>query len=232
MKTAVAYIRVSTKKQGEVEGKRIVRGNGLEAQQEEIRQFCEREGLELIDQFVEVQTGKGSDALDRRPQLAAALKQAKRCGAYLIVSKLDRLSRNVHFVSGLMESGHKLVVARFGMQCDAFTMNIYASLAQQEREMISERTKAGLERVKASGKKLGNKRIDDIRKLSSATIKAKADEEAARMLPMIRSIQSECDGISLRGIASKLSERRVSTSRGGEWTAMQVSRILKRAQVN
>lgn len=226
---AVAYIRVSTKKQGEVEGKRIVRGNGLEAQQESIRQFCEREGIDLVDEFVEVETGKGSDALDQRPQLAAALKQAKRCDACIIVSKLDRLSRDVHFVSGLMKDKKcRIVVVQFGLNADEFTMHIYASLAEKERAMISERTKAGLARVKANGKTLGSKNIDAVRAVSSAAIRAKADENAARIMPTIESLRAAEPNISYRQIASKLNASKIPTARGAKWTAVQVSRVLSR----
>ena len=135
---AIAYIRVSTNSQGRS-------GLGLEAQQRAIEQFCQREGVELLSTFQEVETGKGADALDRRPQLSAAMKAAKKARSYIVVAKLDRLSRDVHFISGLMSQRVPFVVAELGFDVDPFLLHIYAALAEKERALISQRTKAALQ---------------------------------------------------------------------------------------
>jgi DNA invertase Pin-like site-specific DNA recombinase len=151
MKRTVAYLRVSTQRQ-----KRS--GLGIEAQRTAIARFAEAEGLELIGEYVEAETGKGFDALDRRPQLAAALAAARSAKCSVVVAKLDRLSRDVAFVSGLMAQRVPFVVAELGRDADPFMLHLYAALAEKERRLISERTKAALAVKKASGVKLGNPR--------------------------------------------------------------------------
>src|SRR5258706_15492789 len=131
MKPAIAYIRVSTRKQS----------LGLEAQQTILAKFAEAGGYHLIETFQEVETGKGADALDRRPQLAAALKAAKKIKAPIIVAKLDRLSRDVHFISGLMTHRTPFIVAELGADADPFMLHLYAAIAEKERRVISQRTK-------------------------------------------------------------------------------------------
>src|SRR5260221_14750805 len=137
--TAIAYIRVSTARQGKS-------GLGLEAQQAALARFAEAEGYNLIQTFKEVETGKGADALDRRPQLAAALKVARKLKSPIIVAKLDRLSRDVHFISGLMSHKTPFIVAERGADADPFMLHVYAALAEKERAMISRRTKDEVER--------------------------------------------------------------------------------------
>src|SRR3954453_14274469 len=148
MKPAVAYIRVSTARQGRS-------GLGLEAQQAAIQRFCETEGFEIIAERIEVETGKGADALDRRPELAAALAEAKRRKCPVLVAKLDRLSRDVAFIAGLMSQRVPFIVAELGADADPFMLHIYAALAEKERRLISARTKAALQAAKARGKRLG-----------------------------------------------------------------------------
>ena len=113
-------------------------------------QFCEREGYDPQGEYVEVETGKGADALDRRPQLAAALREAKRRKAPLIVAKLDRLSRDVAFIAGLMSQKVPFIVAELGADADPFMLHLYAVLAEKERRMISVRTKPRCTRPKLS----------------------------------------------------------------------------------
>jgi DNA invertase Pin-like site-specific DNA recombinase len=144
----VAYYRVSTQKQGQS-------GLGLEAQRAALVQFAEREHFEIVAEHVEIETGKGSDALDRRPQLAAALKAAKRLKASILVAKLDRLSRDVHFISGLMSQRVPFIVAALGRDVEPFMLHVYAAVAEKERALISERTKAALAAAKARGVRLG-----------------------------------------------------------------------------
>ena len=146
---AVAYYRVSTKQQHRS-------GLGIEAQRAAVTRFAEAEGLTIIGEFVEAETGKGADALDRRPQLAAALAMAKSAKCCVVVSKLDRLSRDVAFVSGLMAQRVPFIVAELGRDADPFMLHLYAALAEKERRLISERTKAALAAKKAQGARLGN----------------------------------------------------------------------------
>ena len=145
----IAYYRVSTQKQGRS-------GLGLDAQRKAVQAFAAAEAFEMVEEFIEVETGKGADALDKRPQLAAALKAAKRLKAPIVVAKLDRLSRDVHFISGLMSQRVPFIVAALGRDTDPFMLHIYAALAQKERQMISERTRAALAEAKERGVKLGN----------------------------------------------------------------------------
>jgi DNA invertase Pin-like site-specific DNA recombinase len=148
MQAAVGYLRVSTREQGRS-------GLGLAAQRHDIEAFGAREGFAVKSWHQDVQTGAGADALQLRSGLATALKDARAARCPLIVSRLDRLSRNVHFISGLMEHKVHFIVAALGRDCDEFTLHIYASLAEQERTMISERIKAALAVAKRNGKKLG-----------------------------------------------------------------------------
>ena len=133
----VAYYRVSTAEQGKS-------GLGLEAQRRAVASFAAQEGFTVIAEFTEVETGKGADALDRRPQLKAALEKAKKAKCEVVVAKLDRLSRDVAFIAGLMSQKVPFIVAALGRDVDPFTLHIYAALAEQERRMISQRTNAGL----------------------------------------------------------------------------------------
>src|SRR5712671_6846844 len=149
MESAVAYYRVSTRQQQRS-------GLGIEAQRATVQRFAEAENIRIIAEFVEAETGKGADALDRRPQLAAALASAKAAKCCVLVSKLDRLSRDVAFVAGLMAQRVPFIVAELGRDADPFMLHLYAALAEKERRLISERTKAGLRAKRASGARLGN----------------------------------------------------------------------------
>jgi len=152
-KPLVAYFRVSTREQGRS-------GLGIDAQRAAVARFAEAEGFEIVAEFTEIETGKGSDALERRPQLAAALAEARRNGKHcpIAVAKLDRLSRDVHFISGLMAHKTPFLVADLGC---AFLLHLYAALAEKERALISQRTKAALAAAKARGQALGNPRLAD-----------------------------------------------------------------------
>jgi DNA invertase Pin-like site-specific DNA recombinase len=147
-KPAIGYCRVSTQRQGRS-------GLGLEAQQQAIEAFAASNGYEVAGYEVEVETGKGADALDRRPKLARALEQAKRLRGPVIVAKLDRLSRDVHFISGLMAHRVPFRVADLPPEADPLMLHVYAAFAEHERRMISKRTKEALARAKARGVKLG-----------------------------------------------------------------------------
>jgi len=151
MKTAVAYTRVSTREQGKS-------GLGLEAQRAAIEAFAAREQIAISGWFSEVESGKRvSDTLAERPQLSAALEASQELGGPVLVSKLDRLSRDVHFISGLMAHKVPFLVAELGADVDPFMLHLFAALAEKERAMISQRTKAALAALKARGVKLGPK---------------------------------------------------------------------------
>src|SRR5438270_5062469 len=184
MPHAVAYYRVSRPSQGRS-------GLGIEAQREAIRRFAEAERLDIIGEHTEVETGKGADALDRRPELAGALAAARRGKCAVLVAKLDRLSRDVHFISGLMAHRVPFIVAKLGADVDPFILHLYASLAQKERELIVQRTRDALARKKAQGAKLGNPRNPaEAAAKGRDVIVSNADQFAAEMLPIIEGIRA------------------------------------------
>jgi DNA invertase Pin-like site-specific DNA recombinase len=220
-KRLVGYVRVSTAKQGHS-------GLGIEAQKEALERFAATEGFQILRVFVEVESGKGSDALDRRPQLAAALSEARRQRCYVGLAKLDRLSRDVHFISGLMVHRVPFVVAELGADVDPFILHLFAALAQKERAMISSRTKAALAAAKARGVTLGSPELPKARKSAVATIKALADQHATNVLPVIREIR-RTGATSLHQIADALNARGITTPRGGQWYASSVRNVLERA---
>jgi DNA invertase Pin-like site-specific DNA recombinase len=218
----VSYIRVSTKKQGQS-------GLGQEAQRAAILRFALAEGMEITREFIEVETGKGSDALERRPQLRAALAAAKKLKAPVVVAKLDRLAGNVNFISGLMDKKVNFIVTELGKDVNTFMLHIYASLAEQERTLISERTTAALAAAKARGVKLGNPNLDQVSAVGREKQSEEADRFAANVLPFIR--QAKKAGAStLQQIADALNDRGVATARGGKWYPSNVKNILDRAE--
>jgi DNA invertase Pin-like site-specific DNA recombinase len=210
----VAYHRVSTDRQGRS-------GLGLEAQRKAILDYLNGGAWELSAEFVEVESGKHSD----RPQLVAALEACRKHKAKLVIAKLDRLSRNLAFIATLMESGVEFVAVD-NPHANKLTVHILAAVAQHEREMISERTRAALQAAKARGKKLGNPRLAEAAQLGVDALKARADQFAANVLPVIRQIQ-EAGATSANAIAGKLNERGVRTARGGKWTHVQVGKALR-----
>ena len=211
----IAYIRVSSDKQGKS-------GLGLEAQRDAIARFAASESLEVAGEFIEVETGKGADALDKRPQLAAALRKAKQLGAHIAVSKLDRLSRDVHFISGLMSKRVPFIVAQLGRNVDPFMLHIYAALAEKERAMISERTKDALAKAKQRGVKLGNPNLGKM--VTDATVARDA---------ILRPILQEMWEMPLRDIAAELTARNIPTPRGGDvWSPMTVLRAMRRLGIS
>jgi len=223
MRQVVSYLRVSTDKQGKS-------GLGIEAQREAVARFLAAEGMELVGEYVEVETGKGCDALDRRPQLAAALAAARKAKAAVVVAKLDRLSRNVYFISGLMAQRVPFIVAELGADADPFMLHIYAALAEKERALISERTKLALAQKRMSGANLGNRT-----NLREASIKgAEANKKSARLfldnvLPVIRDLQSG-GVLGYRALADALNVKSIRTARGGQWYATTVRNALLRGE--
>jgi DNA invertase Pin-like site-specific DNA recombinase len=212
----VAYHRVSTDRQGKS-------GLGLDAQRKAILDYLNGGAWELVAEFVEVESGKHSD----RKQLVAALEACRKHKAKLVIAKLDRLSRNLAFIATLMESGVEFVAVD-NPHANKLTVHILAAVAQHEREMISERTRAALQAAKARGKVLGNPRLREASVRGVDALKAGADRFAANVLPVIREIQAA--GVtSANAIAGRLNERGVKTARGGKWTHVQVAAALTRA---
>jgi DNA invertase Pin-like site-specific DNA recombinase len=211
VKTAVSYIRVSTQEQKHS-------GLGLEAQTAALARFAEAEGFTFAESFSEAYSGKGADALDRRPQLAAALAAARKLKAPIIVAKLDRLSRDVHFISGLMSHRTPFIVAELGADADPFMLHLYAALAEKERRLISQRTKDALAAKKAQGVKLGGLNAKGVRNRDEAKARAEA----------LRPTFVELAGMSANAIAAELNARNVATPSGGRWHALTVIRVQRR----
>ena len=220
MAAAVGYIRVSTHEQGRS-------GLGLAAQRQAIEDFAARFGHTINGWHEDVQTGKGSDALAQRPGLRAALRAAKAAKGPLIVAKLDRLARNSHFITGLMEQRVRFIVTMMP-DADAFTLQIYAALAEKEGAQISERTKAALAKSK---KKLGmaGKSKDEQRAIRALAMAAK-DKAATQRVEVLRPhIEFALkDGASLRKAAETLNERNIESPMGGRWHAPSVLKAARR----
>src|SRR4051812_22345525 len=222
MDRAVAYFRVSTRQQQRS-------GLGIEAQRAAVQRFAETENIRIIAEFVEAETGKGADALDRRPQLAAALGAAKKARCCVLVSKLDRLSRDVAFVAGLMAQRVPFIVAELGRDADPFMLHLYAALAEKERRLISERTKAALAIRKASGTKLGNpSNIREAGEVGRSSLIDAADNHARSLLPLLRTLRAE-GTITIGAVTRSLNERRIPTTRGSRWHVSSVANLLARA---
>ena len=223
MERAVAYLRVSTQQQQRS-------GLGIEAQRAAIERFVAAESLTIIEEYAEFETGKGADALDRRPQLAAALAAARKARCSIVVSKLDRLSRDVAFVSGLMAQRVPFIVAELGRDADPFMLHLYAALAEKERRLISERTRAALQAKKASGAKLGNPTnlciAGSIGRIAQAQV---ADEFATNLRPLVQAIQN-VGAATLSEIASALNARGARPARGGKWHRSSVRNLLARIE--
>jgi DNA invertase Pin-like site-specific DNA recombinase len=212
----IAYFRVSTDRQGKS-------GLGLEAQREAVLAYLNGGSWTMVAEFTEIESGKHAD----RPQLAAALAACKKHKAKLVIAKLDRLSRNLAFIATLMDSGVEFVAVD-NPHANKLTVHILAAVAQHEREAIAQRTRDALQAAKARGKRLGNPNLERARQRALEANSEAAERFAANVLPIIKQIQKS--GVSsLRGVAKALSARGVKTARGGEWTAVQVSDILRRA---
>ena len=222
MKKIVCYLRVSTARQGSS-------GLGLDAQLQAVKQYASSMSASITATFTEVETGK----LNARPELAKALHLAKVTGATLVITKLDRLSRNAAFLITLQDAGVKFVAADLP-QANNLTIGIMSLVAQQEAEAISKRTKEALQAAKRRGKVLGNPngaaallKAAKGNTAALSVIKTKADLHAANLQPVIDSLKSE-GIISLGGIAKAFNERGMLTPRGGIWHKTSVSNLLAR----
>ena len=167
-----------------------------------------------------METGEGSDALEKRPQLAAAMKLAKKNKAPVIVAKLDRLSRDVHFISGLMVHKTPFIVTELGADVDPFMLHIYAAVAEKERRLIGQRTREALAELKAQGKKLGG-----LRPKTAMRIQA-ADERAEALRPVFTQLRE----LSANAIARELNARQIATPSGKPWSAVTVLRVQHRLE--
>lgn len=229
MKQAIAYYRVSTQRQGKS-------GLGLDAQKTAIDAFCKANGFELLSAQIEIETGKGADALDKRPKLATAIKQAETIGCPIIVAKLDRLSRDVYFIAGLMAKRVPFIVTELGADVDPFMLHIYAALAEKERALISKRTKDALSAAKKRGTTLGNPQLKAARKTAADRRRAEGLEYAKRMIVHIDKVIAEYEAQndpmvpSDRSIALMLNDKGVATAKGAPWTGVMVRRIINRVK--
>ncbi|MER9504445.1 recombinase family protein [Mesorhizobium sp. M0579] len=207
--TFVAYFRVSTAKQGES-------GLGLDAQRATVHDFCSRQGVEIGGEFVEIESGRKAD----RPELERALSYCRKHKGKLLIAKLDRLARNVHVVSGLMESGVSFLALDMP-QADRFMLHVYAAMAEEEARRISQRTKAALAAAKARGTRLGANGA-----ALAETHAADADAFALQVGPHLAGLQEE--GASIRSASQHLNDRDIKAFGGGRWHPTSVARTLKR----
>ena len=187
-------------------------GNGVAAQRKAVEGYLNSGGWKLVGEFTEVESGKRSD----RPELEKALMARRKYKAKFVIAKLDRLSRNVHFISGLMAQKVPFIVADLGTDADPFLLHLYAALSEKERALISTRTKAALAVKKAQGKILGGPKLPEAREAAQVVIKTNADRYAANVLPIIREAQ-KAGASTLRDVADALNARGVATARGGRW---------------
>jgi DNA invertase Pin-like site-specific DNA recombinase len=216
-KPAIALVRVSTSEQGKS-------GLGLAAQEEAIKQFAAAEGFDVVEVITEVASGKLG--IDDRTGLRDALAKAKKLKCPVIVAKLDRLSRDVAFISGLMARGIPFIVAELGVDTDPFILHLFAALSEKERKLIGSRTKAALAALKAKGVLLGNKtNLSTAQAKGQAANATKAAAFAAKVVPLI--IQLKQQSMTLDQIAAELTERNVKTLNGGVWHKSTISRLLK-----
>jgi len=216
----VSYLRVSTDRQGKS-------GLGIEAQRAAVADFLNGGPWKLVKEYVEVESGKRAD----RPKLAEAISACKAYGAKLVIAKLDRLSRDAHFLLGLEKAGIDFVAADMP-NANRLTVGIMAVVAEEERRMISARTKAALAAAKRRGVKLGGDRgvvpSRKARRLAIEAVQARADAKAANLAPVLAELQ-QAGKTSLRAMAAALNEQGIPTSSGaGQWSASQVSRVLER----
>ncbi|MBU1264038.1 MAG: recombinase family protein [Gammaproteobacteria bacterium] len=214
----IAYYRVSTQKQG-------ASGLGLEAQREAVKRFLNGGVWELVAEYREVETGKGADALAKRPQLCAALEASRKQGATLVIAKLDRLARNVHFVSGLMESKVRFVACDMP-EANELTIHIMAAFAEHEAKRISQRTKDALVIAKSRGVVLG--------KAGAANLRPNIDERKRSANAFAEKLRPLFDGMRARGLTQRemvkeLNAVGVPAPKGGTWRLSQAQRIIMRS---
>jgi DNA invertase Pin-like site-specific DNA recombinase len=222
----VSYLRVSTDRQGRS-------GLGIEAQRAAVAQYLNGGQGKLIKEFVEIESGKRTD----RPMLEKALATCRLHGAKLVIAKLDRLSRNAHFLLGLEKAGVDFIAADMP-HANRLTVGVMALVAEEEGRAISRRTKEALAAAKARGKRLGGiryladgSRVTITKGAQDKGVESRQKRAAARafdIAPTIRELQAS-GAESLRAIAEGLNAVGIPTAKGqGKWSAVQVSRVLDR----
>ena len=214
MKKIISYIRVSTQKQG-------MSGLGMEAQQKTVQQYLAEQSSELVAEFVEVESGRKTDK--QRPELAKALEACKKNKAVLVVAKLDRLARNVHFISGLMKSKVNFMALDMP-EANELTLHVMAAFAEHEAKRISERTKAALAIAKERGVQLGT--------AGAANLKQNIELRQKSARDFTKSLDGIFEGFKLRKLTQRqmvdeLNLLQIKTTRGGRWSLVQVQRVLK-----
>ena len=212
----VTYFRVSTVRQG-------LSGLGLDAQRQTVAQFLSGSSRTVLAEFVEIETGKGANALDRRPQLRLALELCRKSGATLLIAKLDRLARNVHFVSGLMESKVKFVACDLP-EANQLTIHIMAAFAEHEARRISERTRDALAAAKARGVVLGATGPANLKR-HTLERQAAAGAFNARLMPLLNGFAVQ--GMTRRAMVVQLNDLGIKAPRGGAWSLGQVQRLVQ-----
>lgn len=213
----IAYLRVSTDRQGKS-------GLGLDAQREAVARYVSANGLELIGEYVEVETGKGSNALARRPQLSAALDNAKRSKSVLLVAKLDRLARNTRFLLTLIDSGVEVAFAdmpNVNGPMGRFIITQMAAVAELEAGLISQRTKAALAAAKERGRELGRHG-----KIQAAKNIADAERRIVPVAPLLKALKNE--GLTLRQMVNRLNDDGVASPSGGRWHLASLHKAMIR----
>lgn len=215
MQKIISYIRVSTQKQG-------MSGLGMEAQQKSVQQYLAEQGSELVAEFVEVESGRKTDS--QRPELAKALEACKKHKAVLVVAKLDRLARNVHFISGLMEAKVKFIALDMP-EANELTLHVMAAFAEHEAKRISERTKVALAVAKERGVKLGT--------AGAANLQPNIEARQKQAQAFAESLSGIFEGFKLRELTQRqmvaeLNQLGIKTARGGSWSLVQVQRILRK----
>lgn len=214
----IAYIRVSTQQQGRS-------GLGLEAQRDVVERFIQAQGSNLLCEYVEVETAAGANALDQRPQLRAALAHAKRERATLLIAKLDRLARNVHFITGLIESGVDFICADMP-HANKVMLQMYAVMAEWERDQISLRTRSALAARRARGLPLGSRQnLQNV----NARKTAAADAFAKSMQGIVLGLSQR--NLTQHQIAEELNAVGIKTASSGKWSQTKVSRLLARCRM-
>lgn len=211
----ITYFRVSTQKQG-------ASGLGLDAQRHAVETYLAGRDKSVIGEFVEVETGKGANALEKRPQLRLALEQCRKAGAVLLIAKLDRLARNVHFVSGLMESGVDFIAADMP-NANKVMIQMHAVMSEWEHDQISERTKVALAAAKARGVVLGATGPSNLQANNEMRRRA-ARAFRERLRPVFAGLMAQ--GLTRRAMVARLNDLGIKAPRGGTWSLGQVQRLV------
>ena len=213
----IAYYRVSTQQQGRS-------GLGIEAQRHAVTSYLSERASTLVAEFTEVETGKGANALDRRPRLRAALEACRRHRAALLIAKLDRLARNVHFIAGLIESGTDFVAADMP-NANKVMLQMHAVMSEWERDQISSRTRAALAQAKARGVSLGV--------AGQANLRSQLELQRASAMSFAEQLRGQFESYRTRGFTQRqmvddLNTLGIRTVHGGSWRLLQVQRVLSR----